>query len=77
VVSDQYEGSASYKITVSKPAVKGDVNGDGRINGTDIQALINFIVDEEDYDETFDINGDGRVNGSDIQEIINIILEEE
>ena len=77
VVSDQYEGSASYKIIVSKPAVKGDVNGDGRINGTDIQALINFIVDEEDYDETFDINGDGRVNGSDIQEIINIILEEE
>jgi surface protein len=77
VVSDQYEGSASYKITVSKPVVKGDVNGDGRINGTDIQALINFIVDEEDYDETFDINGDGRVNGSDIQEIINIILEEE
>ena len=77
VESEQYEGSASYKITVSKPTVKGDVNGDGRINGTDIQALINFIVDEEDYDETFDINGDEKVNGSDIQGIINIILEEE
>ena len=63
-------------MTVSKSALKGDVNGDGRINGTDIQALINFIVDEEEYDETFDINGNGKINGTDIQELINIIVEE-
>ena len=56
---------------------KGDLNGDGKINGTDIQALINAIVDEEDYDENFDINGDGKVNGTDIQELINIILEQD
>lgn len=60
---------------------KGDINGDGKINGTDIQALINAIVDEiEDGDEnfaTFDINGDGKVNGTDIQELINIILDQE
>ena len=62
---------------VDYAGVLGDVNGDDRINGTDIQAVINFIVDEEDYDKTFDINGDEKVNGSDIQGIINIILEEE
>ena len=76
VVDERYEGEASYKLTVSKSALKGDVNGDGRINGTDIQALINFIVDEEEYDETFDINGNGKINGTDIQELINIIVEE-
>ena len=54
----------------------GDVNGDGKVNGTDIQAVINVIVDE-DYVEKADINKDGKVNGTDIQEIINIIVEEE
>jgi thiol-disulfide isomerase/thioredoxin len=55
---------------------KGDINEDGKVNGTDIQAVINVIVDE-DYVEAADINKDGKVNGTDIQEIINIIVEEE
>ena len=54
-------------------AVKGDVNGDGIVNGTDIQAVINFIIASE-YDEKADVNEDGVVNGTDIQEIINIIV---
>ena len=56
---------------------KGDLTDDGKVNGTDIQKLINFIVDEEDYDEKFDINGDGKINGTDIQELVNIIVNEE
>jgi hypothetical protein len=55
---------------------KGDVNGDSKVNGTDIQAVINVIVDE-DYVEEADVNQDNKVNGTDIQEIINIIVEEE
>ena len=57
-------------------AAHGDVNGDDKVNGTDIQAVINVIVDE-DYVEAADINKDNKVNGTDIQEIINIIVEEE
>ena len=53
--------------------VRGDANGDGIVNGTDIQAVINFIVAGE-YDESADVNEDGVVNGTDIQEIINIIV---
>ena len=53
-----------------------DVNGDGRVNGTDIQAVINMIVDE-DYAEEADVNQDHKVNGTDIQEIINKIVGEE
>ena len=60
----------------SDAIIKGDVNGDDKVNGTDIQAVINVIVDE-DYAEEADINKDGKVNGTDIQEIINIIVEEE
>jgi hypothetical protein len=61
----EYPGVQTY--------VPGDVNGDDIVNGTDIQAVINAIV-EDQYDERADVNGDGVVNGTDIQEIINIIV---
>ena len=57
-------------------SLRGDVNGDGVVNGTDIQAVINFIVTSE-YDEKADVNSDGVVNGTDIQKVINIIVNEE
>ena len=57
-------------------ALKGDVNGDGVVNGTDIQAVINFIV-AGTFDKSADVNEDGQVNGTDIQEIINIIVAAE
>ena len=69
------QGALSEAIAATK-AASADLNGDGKINGTDIQVLINAIVDEEE-DDRFDINGDGKVNGTDIQTLINIILEEE
>ena len=58
------------------PTIKGDVNGDGIVNGTDIQAVINFIVAGE-FDAKADVNQDGKVNGTDIQEIINIIVSQD
>ena len=60
-------------IMTEPEAVKGDVNGDGVVNGTDIQAIINFIVAGE-YNEKADVNADEAVNGTDIQEVINIII---
>lgn len=75
-----------YKITapwsgfgnfVALPeALRGDVNGDGIVNGTDIQAIINVIVVSE-YDDKADVNKDSVVNGTDIQEVINIIVNNE
>lgn len=57
----------------AKPYLRGDVNEDGVVNGTDIQAIINLIVKDR-YDEKADINKDNIVNGTDIQEIVNIIV---
>lgn len=61
-----------------KPAegIKGDVSGDGIVNGGDIQAVINAIV-AESTDLKYDVTGDGSVNGGDIQAIINIIVASE
>ena len=64
-------------LRIVQPAyIRGDVNSDGVVNGTDIQAVINFIVAGE-YDEKADVNEHGIVNGTDIQEIINIVVNAE
>ena len=66
-------GEFTFVDQLSGGGIQGDVTGDGRVNGSDIQAIINLIVADE-YLQEADINEDGRVNGSDIQAIINIIV---
>jgi hypothetical protein len=75
------EAAAKYAVStesVVSPTkiLMPDVNSDKKVNGTDIQAVINVIVDEDDVDNA-DVNRDKKVNGTDIQEIINIIVDEE
>ena len=58
-----------------KPNLKGDVNGDGKVNVSDVTALINMIMGITTMDATVaDVNGDGKVNVSDVSALINIIL---
>jgi hypothetical protein len=56
-----------------KPKIYGDVNGDGVVDGADIQEVINTILSGE-YVENADVNKDQVVDGADIQEVINVIL---
>ena len=55
--------------------IPGDVNGDGKVNVSDVTALVNMILEiiPRDY-ERGDINGDGKVNVSDVTALVNIIL---
>ena len=69
-----YDGNNWLEYTGNELSLHGDVNGDGVVNGTDIQVIINLIVDGE-YDEKADVNDDGIINGTDIQEVINIIVD--
>ena len=55
-------------------SLKGDVNGDGLVDGTDIQEVINVMLQSE-YNGKADVNKDQVVDGTDIQEIINIMLK--
>ncbi len=61
-------------VTVGS-AQQGDVNGDGKVNVSDVSALINMIMGITAMDQSAaDVNGDGRVNVSDVSALINIIL---
>ena len=54
---------------------KGDVNGDGKINVSDVTALVNMILGTIPKNEAVaDINGDGKVNVSDVTALVNMIL---
>ena len=54
----------------------GDVNGDGKVDGTDLNVLINILLgkDTNDYDGRDNVNGEGDVDGNDLNALINILL---
>ena len=55
--------------------LRGDVNGDGKVNVSDVTALINMILGITPMNQARgDVNGDGKVNVSDVTALINIIL---
>ena len=69
------ERIVEFDETQEMPFV-GDVNGDGRINVSDISALVNDILDGP-TEQSFlndDVNEDSKVNVSDISTNINKIL---
>jgi len=72
----------SFPITIIEPSTviqKGDANGDGVVNVTDIVEIVNAILGHhsDKFNETAaDVNGDGQVNVTDIVSVVNIILSD-
>lgn len=57
--------------------VRGDVDGDGNITVSDINAVINIMLgnnNPSDYSGSADINGDGKYDVSDLNIIVAIML---
>ncbi len=74
--------AGGYRVYVkgeSAPSwLKGDVNGDGSVNISDIAKVIDLILGNQAPADVFtraDINGDGSVNISDVAALIDIILK--
>jgi len=66
-----------YNGTPGGGAIKGDVNGDGFVDITDVNVILNIILGNDEaskYDGRADVNGDGNVDITDVNAIINIIL---
>lgn len=73
-------GYACYRLYVegaTPPALAGDVNGDGVIDISDANILINIILGKDSadrYGNHADTNGDSNTDISDINTVLNIIL---
>ena len=63
----------SFVVWDDVPPLLMDVNGDGRINMSDVTKVINTSINGED-NPPCDVNYDGKVDNGDAQEIINTIL---
>ena len=64
----------SFVVAPAPLIQKGDVNADGNINGSDVTALYNVLLDNETAKGDADVNGDGNINGSDVTSLYNILL---
>ena len=56
--------------------IPADVNVDGEVNISDINAVIDIIQDGDDGTPAADVNGDGEINIADINAVIHRILSD-
>ncbi len=56
-------------------ATDGDVNGDGRVDASDVTAMINMILGTVPATTEADLDGDGKVNSSDVSLLITRIAD--
>ena len=62
-------------VTWKYVGVKGDVNGDGNVDISDVVALVNIILNSSsDHQAEADVNSDGSIDISDVVALVNIIL---
>ncbi len=73
VTFDVFDFTTYLGLLLEDTGVPGDVNGDGAVNASDIQLVINAALGIEiAYDA--DVNSDGSINASDVQLVINAAL---
>jgi hypothetical protein len=62
-------------IVAQSDGLPGDIDGNGKVNVSDVTTLVNMILGVVEMNEQkADVNGDGKVNVSDVTALINIIL---
>ncbi len=52
----------------------GDMNGDGKVNISDVTILIELLLSGGTTESACDVNGDGRVNITDVTILIDLLL---
>ena len=75
-VQDIANGIPMLKIFM-KHYKRGDVTGEGTVDVSDVNAIINIILETKsasDYPGNADLTGEGTVDVSDVNAVINIIL---
>ena len=62
---------------LDQDGIEGDVTGEGDVDVSDVNAIINIILNKntpDDYPGDADITGEGTIDVSDVNALINIIL---
>ena len=67
----------NYKVTFiygTSAGIKGDINGDGIVDVSDVSIAIDIVLGKADYNSAADIDNSGNVDVSDISAMIDIVL---
>ena len=62
------------KIVEEADAVLGDLNGDGQVDISDVNAVINMMLGKSPQTPEGDLTGDVNVDISDVNAVINLML---
>jgi hypothetical protein len=68
---------AKFNIVLTN-VIKGDANGDGEVNVSDIVEIVNYIMGRPSANfvqAAADVNGDGEINVTDIVKVVSIIMD--
>ena len=74
--ADEFISTAPWKDFGSFMVSKGDVNGDVKVNTTDVESIVNYIMGNPSggfVEKAADVNSDGNVNIADAVAVVNII----
>lgn len=69
-----HNGLACEAITCTPDSAPGDLNGDGDIDGTDVQPFVDCILNSGPNCDTADVNSDGATDIDDIQDFVLLLL---
>lgn len=75
-------GDTSFALLGPPPAIRGDMNCDGRVDFNDIDGFVSALVSQTEYETQYpdchyldgDINGDGAVNFNDIDGFVDCMI---
>ena len=76
VVAASHGRGLFYGIFNIDDLIYGDINNDNILNVLDVVLLVNFILENLEYNLIADLNNDNSVDVLDIVLLVNIILEE-
>lgn len=78
VIATSVDGNfiATCTVTVKEglPSNPGDINGDGKVDIADVNAVINMMLGKASPTAAGDVNGDGKVDIADVNAVINLML---
>ena len=72
-------GESAPGYFTASPSKYGDVNNDGQVNKSDINAIVDIIMEKTPSvpKESADVNNDGKVNAADIVFVVNETLNDQ
>lgn len=68
--------SKPFRIVASSSGRPGDVNGDGRLDGYDLQLLLRILRGKAPPVPTADVNGDGAITFQDVLRLLELLMEQ-